>query len=301
MPKPIKLTQEWIQQMIQEFTAALGDLKLSDGKVSYTKSLTYGKKDGPKAEVYFETIAYAKMLTLLHSFSDEVAWHGIVERRDKGVFVIKDIIVYPQEVTGGTVTTDQERYQTWLMQLDDEVFNGLHMQGHSHVNFATTPSAVDTKFYDSILEQLGDDDFYIFMIFNKRLERTVKIYDLANNILYENGDVEIGLMCEDGDLDQFLADAQQLVVKKATTTYATSAGANVTVFPKEGKKNEVASPVSSQSKAKQSPGYYGGYGSGYGGYGSGYGGYGGKAIDYDEEIFGKRGLTGAQRADWWND
>ena len=109
------------------------------------------------------------------------------------------------------------------------------------------------------------------------------------------------LMCEDGDLDQFLADAQQLVVKKATTTYATSAGANVTVFPKEGKKNEVASPVSSQSKAKQSPGYYGGYGNYGGGYGGGYGGYGGKAIDYDEEIFGKRDLTGTQRADWWND
>ena len=295
MPKPIKLTQEWIQQMIQEFTAALGDLKLSDGKVQYTKSLTYDKKDGPRAAVYFETVAYAKMLTLIHSFSDEVAWHGIVERRDKDVFVIKDIIVYPQEVTGGTVTTDQGRYQTWLMELDDEVFNGLHMQGHSHVNFSTTPSAVDTKFYDSILEQLCDDDFYIFMIFNKRLERTVKIYDLANNILYEDKDVDIGILCENGDLDQFLAEAKQLVVKKATATYATSAGANVTAFPKEAKKNEAASPVSSQSKTRQSPGYYGGYGN----FGA-YGGYGGKTIDYDEEIFGKR-QTGSTRSDWWND
>lgn len=311
MPKPIKLTQDWIQQMVKEFTSALGKIKLSDGKVSYTKSITYDGKDKEKATIYFEPVAYAKMLMLIHTFSDEVAWHGTVDRANDKTFIIKDLFVYPQEVTGGTVTTDQERYQQWLMDMDDEVFNKLHMQGHSHVNFATTPSAVDRTFYDSILAQLADDGYYIFMVFNKRLERTAMIYDMANNILYEDSDIDIGIMCDDGDLEQFVADAKELVVKKAAaygTGYGTGYGGNygtgyggnygtgyggkggtkVTDFSEGAKKK--ASAGSKKSKIPQSPGNYGGYGQSLA---SG-------LVDYDAEIFDRR-PDYSQRADWWND
>ena len=72
--KPIKLTQELIDQMTQEFARSLAKLNMSDGKVTYTKTFTYQKdKDSTGAEIWFAPEAYAKMLILLHGFSDEVA------------------------------------------------------------------------------------------------------------------------------------------------------------------------------------------------------------------------------------
>ena len=301
MPKPIKLTQEWVKQMVDEFTKALGGLKLSDGKVSYTKSLTYGKEDGG-ATILFDPVAYAKMLMLLHSFADEVAWHGTVERLDKKTFVIKDLYVYPQEITGGTVSTDQERYQSWLMNLDDEVFNALHMQGHSHVNFSTNPSSVDTKFYDSILEQLGDDDFYIFMIFNKRLERTIKIYDIANNILYEDSDIDVGILCDGGDLEQFIADAKTMAVKKVSN-YPAAGSTGVRAGTAPAANAGTGYTGSGQTKLYQSPGYYQGSDNI-----TPLAGYYDADTDFDEEIFGardgkasKKSKSISKRNAWWNE
>lgn len=301
--KPIKLTQELIQQMTAEFMEALSKIKLSDGKVSYQKSFEYKSGEGDGVKILFEPAAYAKMLVLLHSFSDEVAWHGIVNRQDNTTFVIKDILVYPQIVTGVTVDTDQEEYQKWLMKLDDETFNHLRMQGHSHVNMATSPSKTDTDFYARILSQVPDDDYYIFMVFNKRLEHTVKVYDLKNNILYEDKDIEIGIHSEEGDLETFLTEAKELVAKQTAVTSLASANAS-----KKSKKGKAKDP----DYAKPYPGLYTGYdideddaedvpsynyGYGYG-YRSGYGGYGGKAIDYDEEIFGKDKSNGYRRTAW---
>ena len=302
--KPIKLTQELIQQMTAEFMEALSKIKLSDGKVSYQKSFEYKSGEGDGVKILFEPAAYAKMLVLLHSFSDEVAWYGIVDRQDNTTFVIKDILVYPQIVTGVTVDTDQEEYQKWLMKLDDETFNHLRMQGHSHVNMATSPSKTDTDFYTSILSQVPDDDYYIFMIFNKRLEHTVKVYDLKNNILYEDKDIEIGIHSEEGDLETFLTEAKELVARQATTTSLASV--------KSGKKSE-KKKAKDPDYTKPYPGLYTGYepgeddddegvpaysyGYGYG-YNSGYGGYGGKAIDYDEEIFGRGKGNSYRRTAW---
>lgn len=322
--KPIKLTQELIQQMTAEFSEALTKIKLSDGKVTYSKSFTYeNDKDKTCASVLFEPEAYAKMLVLLHGFSDEVAWHGVVDRIGERSFVIKDILVYPQEVTGATVNTDQERYQTWLMELDDDTFTHLRMQGHSHVNFSTSPSNVDDAFYEQILAQLGDQDYYIFMIFNKRLERTVKIYDMKNNILYENKDVEIGIRSETGDLETFLNDAKDIVVKR-TIGYDTSSYKSPDKTKETSKKSSKKSDKGNNALTRPYPGLYGsavadddtseydygyGYGYGYGGgYGGGYNGghagysssYGGKddgkVVDYDKEIFEK----GRSRSNWWN-
>ena len=78
---------------------------------------------------------------------------------EKDTYLISDILVYPQEVTGSTVTTDQNEYEMWLMKQEDDVFNNIRMQGHSHVNMSTSPSSVDLNLYDGILSQLDSDMF----------------------------------------------------------------------------------------------------------------------------------------------
>lgn len=217
MSKMITLPQEILNQYTQEFYETLRTGKFSDGKINFTKTL--GTVDR-KATVLFTEMAWQKMQTLIREFDKEVAWHGVAERcEEKDTYLISDILVYPQEVTGSTVTTDQNEYEMWLMKQEDDVFNNIRMQGHSHVNMSTSPSSVDLNLYDGILSQLDSDMFYIFMIYNKRGEKTVKLYDLRENILFETADVTVAVK-EVGDLTGFLEEAKELVVTK-TYNYGT--------------------------------------------------------------------------------
>lgn len=215
MSKIITLAPDILEQCTKEFYEALKAGKFPDGKVNFTKEL--GTVDR-KATVFFDEMAWQKMQLLIREFDKEVAWHGIAKRgEEKDTYLISDILVYPQEVTGATVTTDQEEYQMWLMQKDDDVFNNIRMQGHSHVNMGVTPSAVDLNLYESILDQLDSDMFYIFMIWNKRGDKTVKIYDLRENILFETADVTVSVCEEENGLTSFLKAAKDLVVSKPVT------------------------------------------------------------------------------------
>ena len=175
MSKPIKMTEQYMAECRADFEKALQLTKLADGKLSFTKVFTCGDR---KATVVFTAGAWAKMALLVKEFDKEVAWHGVAHRAaDEAVdeYIIEDIVVYPQEVSGTTVEMDTEKYAEWLMQnADDERFNNIHMQGHSHVNMPTSPSSVDLNHQEEILNMLGDDDFYIFMIGTSRLSVQIK-------------------------------------------------------------------------------------------------------------------------------
>lgn len=215
MAKIIRLTPEYLEEARQDFEAALAGLKLSDGKISFTK--TFGTLNR-KAKVFFTEMAWQKMQALIREFDKEVAWHGVARRGEdpaKDEYIISDILVYPQEVTGATVTTDQVKYQMWLYDDEnDAVFNDIRMQGHSHVNMSTTPSGVDTSLYERILDQMDDSTFYIFLIYNKRGEYTYKIYDMAKNVLFETADVTVQILGNGFDMQAFLKDAKDKVVTK---------------------------------------------------------------------------------------
>lgn len=244
MAKIIKLTPEVLAEVKNDFERELANAKLSDGKFTFSKS--FGSVNR-KASVNFTEKAWQKMQMLIREFDKEVAWHGVAFRGDdpeKDEYYITDILVYPQEVTGATVTADQVKYQTWLMDHDDDVFNNIRMQGHSHVNMGTTPSSVDTELYRKILEQLDDTMFYIFLIYNKRGEKTYMIYDMAKNIMFETADVTVYIVDDGTGLNDFLTDAKQKVQNRTYQSYGS------------------------------------GYQSGYQ-YGNGYGGYGGYNSNYN--------------------
>ena len=268
MSKIIKLTPEVLEQARDEFMEALSGMKLSDGKITYTKKL--GEVDR-KATLIFTEKAYIKMLSLVQSFDKEVAWHGVAKRGDdpeKDEYIIENILVYPQEVTGATVTTDQEKYQTWLYSLEDEEFNNIRFQGHSHVNMGTTPSSVDTNLYEGILEQLEDDMFYIFLIWNKKNDRTIKIYDLKKNILFETSDVEVLVYDGECGLLDFLDDAKNQV-KTSTQTWKGKTEKDKN--KKSESKTEISKTYSGEKKHRSSQDsmsefynrYYGGRRGGY--------------------------------------
>lgn len=232
--KPIKLTEQQAQRIAEAVLAELQESKLYNGKINVNYSMP---SEDAEVRVGFAPMAFAKMMSLVYTFDSEVAWHGTATRTEDGYY-IHDIMVYPQTVTGSTVNTDQEEYQTWLMELDDDVFNRTRMQGHSHVNMGTSPSGVDTTHQEAIIDQLGAEDFYIFMIWNKKMERTIRIFDMAKNAMYEDDDVSIYIGDNDFDMKEFLDEAESNVVKK-TYTYGSY------------KKTESKSTAKDKSKSKK--------------------------------------------------
>ena len=282
MSKPIKLTDKFLEQVVEEFKNSIAKTKMFDGKINYTKQFQW--KDAAKARVDFEPIAFAKMVSLVFGFSSEVAWHGVVIRdeSDPTLFHVKDILVYPQQVTGATVETDQEAYQSCMYAHNDDIFNNLRLQGHSHVEMSTSPSGVDLTHQEKILDQLDDDMFYIFVIWNRKMERNIRIFDRKYNTLYEKEDVEVGIGGVFDDLDKFVSDAKAIVKPKtyASTSTATAAKQSASTTAKQNT-STTTSPPKSKPKLPVKP-YnrfddedYGGYGwpSGYSGYGGWNGSY----------------------------
>lgn len=257
MSRPIKMTQQYLDECRQDFEKALQLAKLADGKLNFTKTFTCGSH---KAVVYFTPEAWAKMVMLVKEFDKEVAWHGVASRIDDDAsvdeYLISDILVYPQSVTGATVEMDTEEYAQWIMDnIEDERFNEIHMQGHSHVNMGTTPSSVDLNHQEEILNMLDDEDFYIFMIWNKSFTSNTKVYDLKKNVLFENTDVTVKIIGGSEDLDAFMQAAKSMVKTKTyqPSSYSGYGGYSGYGSRYEPNKNPGApyNPLSTQtSKAK---------------------------------------------------
>lgn len=220
MSKLIKMTEKYMEEVRADFEKAISLAKLTDGKLNFTKVFSAGDR---KAVIHFTSIAWKKMTALIREFDKEVAWHGVAYRAEdstKDEYIISDIVVYPQEVSGASVEMDTEEYAQWLMaNADDARFERLYMQGHSHVDMGTKPSSVDLNHQEEILGMLGDHDFYIFMIWNKSLSSNTKIYDMEKNILFENADVTV--THDEDETEEFIRDARKMVVSK-TITYQAS-------------------------------------------------------------------------------
>lgn len=220
MSKIIKLTPEHIEECMSEFRKDLTTSKWADGKINFSKTIGTISR---KAKIFFTEEAWMKMQALVRKFEKEVAWHGVAfrgEDAEKDEYIIKDILVYPQKVTGASVEMDTEEYAKWIEEnIEDERFFDIRMQGHSHVNMGVTPSSVDLAHQEEILYQLSDKMFYIFMIWNKKGDRNIKIYDLAKNVLFETTDIDVEVLNDGYGIDSFIKEAEEQVKDRVTTGY----------------------------------------------------------------------------------
>jgi hypothetical protein len=176
-------------------------------------------KDDRKAVVNFTEEAWGKMTTLVKMCDKEIGWEGIAKRCEptdgNATYIVEDILVYPQRVTGATVEADVTEYDKWKWELDDETFSNKRFHGHSHVNMGVTPSSTDLKMYQQQVDELGDDQFYIFMIINKKGDMTVKIYDKLDNAYYDSSEVTV---CYPERYEEFWEEAQKMILKPQPTT-----------------------------------------------------------------------------------
>lgn len=248
--KPIFLTDEDKEAMLQEFSNKLTNIHLFDGSFSYTKKYYFDTKAAqiPKARILYTPMAYVKMIKLIQEFASEIAWHGLVVRgEDEGDFIVYDILTHEQTVTGSTVTTEDEQYARFMESLTDEQAENMFMQAHSHVNMATNPSSVDIAHQAKIVSLMSTrktKKFQIFQIWNKQLKCTSMIYDFANNIYYEDKDIIVDILFDyksDFLATNFVNDAKKLVtVRSYATQGKTGSSYNTGTAKKEEKKEEPA-------------------------------------------------------------
>lgn len=170
-------------------------------------------------KVVFTPKAWTKMWLLVDHFDSEVGWAGICHREAPGSFVVEDIIVHKQKVTGGTVRTDFNEYDEWLdwyRENDEETFFKISLHGHSHYMCGAYPSGKDVEVQEDFAAQLDGDMFYVFIIVNRKREVWCKVYDMETKMMYWGNAVQVSV--EEGDFDSktFLKEAGALV---ENTTY----------------------------------------------------------------------------------
>lgn len=217
----IKLTQDIYDSVLQgiiddiqkesqdKIAKAKDELsKVVSGHQKCSKYLNLEKSsDEDCVYVYMTSSSYIKMQSLVAQADKEIGWYGTVDKVGDNSYVITDILVPPQEVTGATVTCEDEEFAEWKQSLDDDTFNNLRFHGHSHVNMGVTPSGTDENFQTDTVSQLGGNDFYIFLIVNKRGDMTVRLYDIQKNVMYEqssaskaNTEIVFDVCKDDGSL-----------------------------------------------------------------------------------------------------
>lgn len=216
MAKVIRLTEELQNKLRENFEKQLREGKCCDGVFEFRERFNESEKR--KATVYYTAKAWEKLFLLMENFETEVGWHGLARRGDdpeKDEYVVYDFEVYPQEVTGSTVNTDQIKYQDWLFAHEPEDFNHIRFHGHSHVRMGCSPSGTDIDHRKRILDQLEDGDFYIFMIWNKKLEYTAAIFDMQKNLMFETSDVSVVYLGHDFSYADFLKESKDRVSAKS--------------------------------------------------------------------------------------
>lgn len=190
------LDKAWKKQKEALLNSRLG---LHDTSVTFNLSdLFIPKEQIEKPTIYITTDSWFRMFALVAGTSEEIGWHGLVENLTPGKYLIHHVQCYPQIVTAATTTTDEEEYTKWNMALSMDEVNNMRFQGHSHVNMGVSPSAIDIEYYNSILKLLPAESFYIFCILNKRDVSTWLLYDLKTNLIYEDKDLDVRIVDDQG-------------------------------------------------------------------------------------------------------
>lgn len=197
--KPINITA-FSDKLREQFELQLHTLLNSKAVCNDKLSLTLNvpnllaEQHKEKKQVYFTPEAWLKMFALTDLCKVEITMNG-VSNKSNGSYIISDILVPPQEVTGVTAKATDD-YGPWLMGHSDDVFNNIRFQVHSHVNMGCAPSGTDEAFFMDMLAMVND--YYIFMIVNKKGEHHIRVYDVEQNIMYENTDIEVNILLADG-------------------------------------------------------------------------------------------------------
>jgi len=173
--------------------------KVSSAAMTKTSSPLVTTKSARQPTIFFSDLAWAQLWAIVEYCKEEVGWYGLVETGEHGNYLITELFVPEQEVSGTTTDIEPEAIGKLAAQLEAEGKDSskLRYWGHSHVDMAVRPSATDE---DQIREYLDHVDWFIRGIHNKKRESKLDVYDVANNTIHQ---------CCDGGLQMPVLSAEQ--------------------------------------------------------------------------------------------
>lgn len=241
MAKPMLVTKNMAEETIEALKKKIEEIKTNfentrapNGTIKFEIPYLWSAEDVIRPQVKFTATAWLKIVALISMHDKEIAWHGVVTRTDDSHFVVEDIMMYPQKVLSAYVE-DDDNHAEWIASLPRETLQKLKLQGHSHVSFSAKPSQTDLDNWESYARPLRNDNYYIFMIVNKKWELTMRIYDLLTNSQYENDDIDVVIECDGcDDLIKWCKEEKKENIKE--TVYVSNAPAQKTENKKENTK-----------------------------------------------------------------
>jgi len=154
-----------------------------------TTPLLPADAEEPKAPmVIYTTEVYHQVCWLVRQAKAEVGWWGLVDVTDDGDYLITEIFVPKQEVTGVTTDIEAEAMTELALELMDRNLDPgkLYYYGHSHVNMGVSPSMQDEENTD---QYLADCPIFIREIRNKKGDVKVDVFDTNAGVVYQCVDV----------------------------------------------------------------------------------------------------------------
>lgn len=230
--KPLEATDDFKIGLREQFEELLRTYSPADGalslKVDPSSLMEFVDKVRPT--IYLLPEAYLKMQALIDGYSEEICWYGRVSSPTEHVYCIQDIYCYPQENTAVRTTMLEDEYIQWYLQQPDDVINNIRMQGHSHVNMTSSPSAQDYTNWTEILNTMPRE-YCIFTIGNKRREYSWYIYDVIHNVIYEPKDIDVHIvLSEDFEPLSAWADTEIKEHVKKIPVASAAATTNVSLY-----------------------------------------------------------------------
>lgn len=140
------------------------------------------QQEVPKITISYEN--FAILTKLVRKNKDEIMLFGIVEHPKKNLYTITQWLIPPQEKNSSTfVTTDDELYPKWLIDIPREQRLKLKAHLHTHPSMSVTPSGTDEQTLKDKIENI--DDFYIRMIINHNLELRLDLIDIEKQLIFK--------------------------------------------------------------------------------------------------------------------
>ena len=196
------------------FDKAVEEFSLNASKDKFSVSMKFTQPARQKIVIAYTPEAFVKMHSLVHYYSTEIGWYGLVEKTGEYTYRVYDVRICKQTVDGSRVTTDDDDTLDFYNSLPDEEVNAMRFQAHSHVQYKTIPSEIDIQNQIKMVKSLGGKGFYIFQIWNKKNEINSFVFDLDAGVIYDKDDIVCTVEYGDSNIDSWLMESKACVVER---------------------------------------------------------------------------------------
>ena len=140
-------------------------------------------KERKKPEILFTNEVLLKYRMIVNEVDTEIGWLSLVrEIEPKEKYIVYDVIIPKQEVTGVTTELDEDDLTKIGYSMPPDKFEDVRCWCHSHVNMAVNPSGTDEQTFEQFYQHCP---YFIRVICNKKDEMRVDFVDTEEEYRYD--------------------------------------------------------------------------------------------------------------------